>query len=71
MAAVVRASGSPATIPPGLPADGYPRNPSQARTLEVLLAGGASLDAAISLRVPQATLIRRTLGRGRQDDGEG
>jgi adenylate kinase len=51
--------------------DGYPRNPSQAQTLERLLQeAGTPLDAVVLLRVPQATLIKRTLGRGRADDGE-
>jgi adenylate kinase len=51
--------------------DGYPRTPSQAETLERLLAeAGTGLDAVILLRVPQATLLRRALGRGRADDSE-
>jgi len=51
--------------------DGYPRTPSQAETLERLLAeAGTGLDAVILLRVPQATLMRRALGRGRADDNE-
>ena len=51
--------------------DGYPRNAAQAETLEDLLQdAGTPLDAVVLLRVPQATLVRRTLGRGRQDDSE-
>lgn len=51
--------------------DGYPRTPAQADTLDRVLAdNGAALDAVVLLRVPQATLLRRALGRGRADDNE-
>jgi adenylate kinase len=49
--------------------DGYPRTPEQARTLDGLLPGpDAGLDAVVYLRVPEEVLVRRALGRGRQDD---
>jgi adenylate kinase len=51
--------------------DGYPRTPAQADTLDRVLADcGAALDAVVLLRVPQSTLLRRALGRGRADDNE-
>jgi adenylate kinase len=44
--------------------DGFPRNVGQARALDALLAdGGASLDAAVVLEVPEETSLRRLLGR--------
>lgn len=44
--------------------DGFPRNVGQARALDALLAdGGASLDAAVVLEVPEETSLRRILGR--------
>ncbi len=51
--------------------DGYPRTEEQARTLRRLLDGlDGELDAVVYLRVPEETLVRRALGRGRQDDRE-
>ena len=51
--------------------DGYPRNPAQAETLAGILAEqDAELDAVVILRVPEATLLRRAAGRGREDDRE-
>jgi adenylate kinase len=51
--------------------DGYPRTAEQARALEGLLEGlDGGLDAVVYLRVPEETLVRRALGRGRQDDRE-
>ena len=49
--------------------DGYPRTRAQAETLDRLLAGrGRTLDAVVSLEVPEATLLARARGRGRDDD---
>jgi adenylate kinase len=71
MADVVRERLSRDDARQGFLLDGYPRNAAQAETLEDLLDdAGAPLDAVVLLRVPQATLVRRTLGRGRQDDSE-
>jgi adenylate kinase len=71
MAEVVRVRLSRADVRSGFLLDGYPRNAAQAATLERLLReNGRALDAAILLRVPQATLLKRALGRGRQDDSE-
>lgn len=71
MAEVVRERLGRADARSGFLLDGYPRNAAQAATLERLLReNGRSLDAAILLRVPQATLLKRALGRGRQDDSE-
>ena len=52
--------------------DGYPRTVGQARTLEDILAGGntGGLDAVLLVQVPEAELVRRGLGRGREDDRE-
>ena len=51
--------------------DGYPRTLPQAATLEqILRRQDASLDAAILLEVPEAELVRRLTGRGREDDRE-
>lgn len=51
--------------------DGYPRTDGQAETLDRLLADrGKVLDAAIYLEVPEAVLVRRALGRQREDDRE-
>ena len=51
--------------------DGYPRTLPQAATLEdILRRQGAGLDAAILLEVPEAELVRRLIGRKREDDRE-
>lgn len=56
---------------PGFLLDGYPRTAEQAQALEGLLEDlDGGLDAVIYLRVPEETLVQRTLGRGRQDDRE-
>lgn len=71
MAAMVRERLARDDARRGFLLDGYPRNAAQAETLEGLLReAGSQLDAVILLRVPQATLVKRTLGRGRQDDSE-
>lgn len=51
--------------------DGYPRTAGQAETLDRLLADRRlALDAAVYLEVPEAVLVRRALGRQREDDRE-
>ena len=51
--------------------DGYPRTRGQAETLAQILAErGESLDAVISLVVPEATLLERARARGRADDSD-
>lgn len=51
--------------------DGFPRTVAQANALSALLdAAGSSLNAVVSLEVPQEQLIARLLGRGRDDDTE-
>jgi len=49
--------------------DGYPRTRAQADTLAGLLRDRESaLDAVVLLEVSEDTLVRRLLGRGRDDD---
>lgn len=55
--------------------DGFPRTPGQAEALDGLLAEfGAEMTAAVLLEVPEEELVRRLLGRareeGRSDDTE-
>ena len=51
--------------------DGFPRNLSQASALEQLLAErGEDVDAVVEFQVPEDELVRRLLGRGRDDDTE-
>ncbi len=55
--------------------DGFPRTPGQAEALDELLAEvGATITAAVQLRVDEDELVRRLLGRardeGRSDDHE-
>ncbi|MXZ83446.1 MAG: adenylate kinase [Synechococcus sp. SB0666_bin_14] len=51
--------------------DGFPRNSTQAATLDDLLADlGQPLQVALQLQVPQEELVARLLGRGRSDDSE-
>ena len=51
--------------------DGYPRTPGQAETLaEILAERGESLDAVVTLVVPEETLLERARGRGRADDSD-
>ena len=55
----------------GFVLDGFPRNLSQASSLEHLLAErGEDIDAVVELQVPEDELVRRLLGRGRTDDTE-
>jgi adenylate kinase len=55
----------------GFVLDGFPRNLSQANSLDRLLAErGESIDSVVELRVPEDELVRRLLGRGRTDDTE-
>jgi adenylate kinase len=49
--------------------DGFPRTVAQAEVLdEYLRRNGKTLDAVISISVPEDNLIRRLLARGRADD---
>jgi adenylate kinase len=51
--------------------DGFPRTRSQAKSLEELLADrGEDLDAVVEFQVPEDELVRRLMGRGRDDDTE-
>lgn len=51
--------------------DGYPRNTVQVEALDRILAeGDQSLDLVLFLDVAEDELVRRALGRGRDDDSE-
>lgn len=51
--------------------DGFPRTRMQAESLGELLAErGEQLDAVVELQVPEDELVRRLMGRGREDDTE-
>jgi adenylate kinase len=51
--------------------DGFPRTRSQAASLGELLAErGEDLDAVVEFQVPEDELVRRLMGRGRDDDTE-
>lgn len=51
--------------------DGFPRTVSQAESLTGLLQSSDSeLDAVVELTVPDDTVVKRLLGRGRSDDTE-
>jgi adenylate kinase len=51
--------------------DGFPRNVSQAKFLNSLLAElNQNCNVALNLEVSDEALIKRLLGRGRQDDNE-
>jgi adenylate kinase len=52
----------------GFVLDGFPRTTDQAHWLDVLLAGGAGIDAVILLTAPEKVLLRRARQRGRVDD---
>lgn len=55
----------------GFVLDGFPRNLSQANSLDRLLAErGENIDSVVELKVPEDELVRRLLGRGRTDDTE-
>jgi adenylate kinase len=51
--------------------DGFPRNLSQASSLDQLLTErGEDIDTVVEFQVPEDELVRRLLGRGRTDDTE-
>jgi adenylate kinase len=51
--------------------DGFPRTLSQAASLGELLAErGENLDAVVEFQVAEDELVRRLMGRGREDDTE-
>jgi adenylate kinase len=51
--------------------DGYPRNVAQADSLaELITELGQTLDRVVNLDVPDETLVKRLLSRGRKDDNE-
>jgi adenylate kinase len=55
----------------GFVLDGFPRNLSQANSLDQLLAErGEDIDTVVELKVPEDELVHRLLGRGRTDDTE-
>jgi adenylate kinase len=55
----------------GFVLDGFPRNLSQASSLEQLLAEREEdIDTVVEFQVPEDELVRRLLGRGRTDDTE-
>jgi adenylate kinase len=54
--------------PDGFVLDGFPRTTDQAHWLDVMLAGGAGIDAVILLTAPHEVLLRRARQRGRVDD---
>lgn len=49
--------------------DGYPRTLRQVRDLDQLL-GSSDVDAVLLIDVPEEVLVKRGLGRGREDDTE-
>lgn len=49
--------------------DGYPRTMRQVEDLDRIL-GGAEVEAVVLIDVPEAVLVERGLGRGREDDTE-
>ena len=71
MAEVVRERLARPDAAGGFLLDGYPRTRAQAETLAGILAErGESLDAVVSLVVPEATLLERARARGRADDSD-
>jgi adenylate kinase len=51
--------------------DGFPRTVSQAGSLSEMLADhGVDIDAVVEFQVPEDELVKRLLGRGRDDDTE-
>jgi adenylate kinase len=55
----------------GFVLDGFPRNLSQANSLDQLLAERSEdIDTVVELKVPEDELVHRLLGRGRTDDTE-
>jgi adenylate kinase len=69
MAEVVRARLAQDDAGRGFLLDGYPRTVGQAETLNSVL-GGRELDAVLLVDVAEDELVRRALGRGREDDTE-
>jgi adenylate kinase len=71
MAALVRERLAAEDAARGFILDGYPRTRAQADTLAGLLRERESaLDAVVLLEVSEDALVRRLLGRGREDDRE-
>lgn len=71
MADVVRERLDNEDVDDGFILDGYPRTLNQARTLDSILDDTESgLHAVVRLEVPEDELVRRALGRGREDDDE-
>jgi len=71
MAEVVRERLAKPDARAGFILDGYPRTLPQAETLAGILAeSGREVAAAVLVQVPEETLVRRALGRGRADDRE-
>jgi len=71
MAEVVRERLSHDDARDGFLLDGYPRTPAQSETLEEILdAAGEELDRVLLIDAPEEVLVRRALGRGREDDKE-
>ena len=51
--------------------DGYPRTAPQVETLNgILRERGVTLDRVVLIEAPSEVLVRRALGRGREDDRE-
>ena len=48
--------------------DGFPRTEGQAEALWALLDDGERLDLAVDIEVPEAVVLERIAGRGRDDD---
>lgn len=71
MGEVVRDRLSQVDARAGFVLDGYPRTVGQCVTLEgILTEVGGRVERAVLLRVPEAVLVERALGRGRSDDRE-
>ncbi|MBE0643669.1 MAG: adenylate kinase [Bacteroidetes bacterium] len=48
--------------------DGFPRTPSQAEALNVMMPDGTHIHAVLNMIVPEEELLKRLSTRGRQDD---
>ncbi|MCS6999403.1 MAG: adenylate kinase [Bacteroidota bacterium] len=69
--AVVRAALEAEDYRRGCIFDGFPRTLQQAHALDELLAQlGRTVDAVVTIEVPEDELVRRMLSRGRSDDTE-
>lgn len=69
MAEVVRERLAQPDAEPGFLLDGYPRTRSQAATLDAILAEReAQIDCVVYIVVPEETLVRRAVLRGRGAD---